>query len=174
MNWIYRGRCWKVGDNIGVDGDLMPLRFAMQRETDPDVLRPYFMEGYDPEMQKQVAPGDILVAGKRFAQGNPHIQGLIGIQANGLGLVVESIPHSSFRMAVNAGLPFLPRCPGVTAACENGDNLEVDFASGLFRNLTHETEIQYDPLPSKLLETIALGGWKPMVARRVAEARARQ
>ena len=112
MKWRYRGTCWKFGDNIGIDGDMMPLEFAIKRELDPAVLGPYFMTGIDPDFPKKVKPGDIIVAGKRFAQGNPHIQGFIGLRAHGLGLVVESIPRGSFRNAINAGIPFLPHCSG--------------------------------------------------------------
>lgn len=168
MQWIYRGRCWKFGDNLSVDGDLMKEEFALTRETRPEVLRQYVMCGVDPDFPKKASPGDLIVAGKRFAQGNPHIQGLLGIAALGLGLVVESIPRGSFRNAVNAGLPFLPHCPGVTAACETGDELSVDFASGRFENLTRGTVQDYPPLDPLLRETIALGGWKAMVLRRLA------
>ena len=69
MNWIYRGRCWKFGDNVGIDGDMMPLRFAIERETDPMVLRDHLMSGIDPEFAKKVAPGDIIVGGKAFRSG---------------------------------------------------------------------------------------------------------
>ena len=134
MEWIYRGRCWKFGENIGIDGDIMPFRFALIRETRPEILREHVMEGIDPEFPQKVSPGDIIVAGKRFAQGNPHIYGLIGIHSLGLGLVVESIPRGSYRNAINAGLPFLPSCPGVTQEVEQEDELEVDFHKGRFLN----------------------------------------
>ena len=71
---------------------------------DPKVLAPHLMTGLDPEFPKKVQPGDIIVAGRRFAQGNPHIQGLIGIRAHQLGLVVESMQRGSFRNAINAGV----------------------------------------------------------------------
>lgn len=171
MNWRHRGRCWKFGDDISVDGDLMKAEFALTRETRPEVLRDYVMCGIDPEFPKKVDAGDIIVAGKRFAQGNPHIQGLIGIVALGLGLVVESIPRGSFRNAVNAGLPFLPHCPGVGDLCETGDILRVDFETGEFENITRGVKRQYQPLDPVLRATVALGGWKPMVARRLELAR---
>ena len=66
-----------------------------------------------PEFAKKAQPGDIIVAGRRFAQGNPHIQGFIGIRALGLGLVAESIPRGSVRNAINAAVPFLTGCAGV-------------------------------------------------------------
>lgn len=168
MDWIYTGRCWKFGDNISCDADLMKKEFSSSRETRPEILREYVMTGIDPDFHKKVSPGDIIVAGKRFAQGNPHIQGLLGIAALGLGLVVESIPRGSFRNAINAGVPFLARCEGVTALCETGDELRVDFQTGEFQNLTHGTSRRYEPLPAPMLEIIAMGGWAPMVKKRLA------
>ena len=99
MNWVYTGRCWKFGDNLAVDADLTKKEFASQRETRPEVLREFCMCGVDPDFPKKVSPRDIIVAGRRFAQGNPHIQGLLGIAALNLGLVVESIPRGSYRNA---------------------------------------------------------------------------
>jgi 3-isopropylmalate/(R)-2-methylmalate dehydratase small subunit len=172
MNWIYRGRCWKFGDNLGIDGDIMPLRFALERETDPVVLRDHLMTAIDADFPKKVARGDIIVAGKRFGQGNPHIQGFLGIYGHGLGLVAESIPRGSFRNAINAGVAFLSGCAGVTGQCETGDELQVDFQTGRFQNLTRGTETKYEPLPAELLGVIAVGGWKEHFRRRLAAASA--
>ena len=172
MNWVYRGRCWKFGDNLGIDGDVMPLRFAIQRELDPAVLRDWLMTGIDPDFPAKVSPGDIIVAGRRFGQGNPHIQGFLGIVGHGLGLVAESIPRGSFRNAINAGLPFLTGCAGVTGEVETGDELEVDFRSGAFRNLTRGTERRFRPLDARLRDIVEAGGWRPSLERRLAELRA--
>lgn len=171
MDFVYEGRCWKFGDNLAVDADLTKKEFASARETRLEVLRDYVMCGIDPEFPKKAHPHDIVVAGRRFAQGNPHIQGLLGLKALDLGFVVESIPRGSFRNAINAGVPFLTKCIGVTKECETGDELRVDFRTGVFENLTRKTRIQYQPLPPELLETIAIGGWKPMVALRIQQLR---
>jgi len=165
---IFRGRCWRFGDNLSIDGDIMPFRFALARETRAEVLRDFCLTAIDAEFPKKVAPGDIVVAGRRFGQGNPHIQGFLGLRALSLGLVVESIPRGSLRNAVNAGVPILPRCPGVTATVETGDELEVDFSTGTFRNLTRGSEQTYFPLPRPLLQTIEMGGWEAHFARRLA------
>ena len=169
MTFLYRGRCWKFGDNIAIDGDIMPLTLAIAREVRPEVLREHVMDGIDREFPKKTAAGDIIVAGKRFAQGNPHIQGLIGIRGLGLGLVVESIPRGSFRNAINCGLPMLPACPGIAGEADTGDSLEVDFRSGLFKNLTRGTERRYPPLDASLLHIIENGGWLPTLRRRLEE-----
>jgi 3-isopropylmalate/(R)-2-methylmalate dehydratase small subunit len=168
MNFVYRGRCWKFGSDIGVDGDLMPLEFAMQRETRVEVLTPHTMKGIDPTFAGKAQPGDLMVAGKRFAQGNPHIQGLLGIRGLKLGLVVESIPRGSLRNAVNAGVPILPACPDVTRHAETGDELEVDFATGRFLNVTRGEELHFAPLDRALLDIIAMGGWRPALQKRIA------
>ena len=172
MNWVYRGRCWKFGDNLGIDGDIMPLRFALARETDPLVLRDHLMVALDPAFPGKVQPGDIIVGGKRFAQGNPHVQGFLGMVGHGLGLVAESMPRGSYRNAINAGLPFLSGCTEVGTSCETGDSLEVDFAAGRFTNLTQGTTRQFAPLPAELREIIAVGGWKEQFRRRLAASRA--
>ncbi|MFM8555150.1 MAG: 3-isopropylmalate dehydratase [Betaproteobacteria bacterium] len=174
MNWVYRGRCWKFGDNIGIDGDMMPLEFALKRELDPKVLGPYLMSGIDPEFAGKVRPGDLIVAGKRFAQGNPHIQGFLGIRAHGLGLIAESIPRGSFRNAVNAGVPFLTNCAGVSEMVETGDDIEADFKSGLFVNHTRGLSREFPPLEAQLLDIIAIGGWRLHLERRVAMMKASQ
>ena len=168
MNWTYRGRCWRFGDNLGIDGAIMPLRFALSRETDPAVLRDFLMSEVDPAFPRKVRPGDIIVAGRRFGQGNPHIQGFLGIRGHGLGLLAESIPRGSFRNAINAGVPFLAPCPDVTSLCETGDELEVDFETGVMRNLTRKSEHRFTPIEPELRDIIAVGGWKEHVKRRLA------
>ena len=171
MNWVYRGKCWKFGDNLGIDGDVMPLRFALERELDPEVLRPFLMAGVDPEFPNKVSPGDIIVAGKRFGQGNPHIQGFLGIIGHGLGLVAETIPRGSFRNAINAGLPFLNGCDGVTGDVETGDDLDVNFKTGEFRNLTRDITRQFQPLDPQLQAIIEAGGWSANLEIRLAKLR---
>jgi 3-isopropylmalate/(R)-2-methylmalate dehydratase small subunit len=171
MDWVYKGKCWKFGDNLGIDGDVMPLRFALERELDPAVLSPFLMDGVDPDFSNKVSPGDIIVAGKRFGQGNPHIQGFLGIIGHGLGLVAETIPRGSFRNAINAGLPFLTDCDGVTADVETGDDLEVNFQTGEFRNLSRDITRQFQPLGTQLQTIIEAGGWAPNLEKRLAKLR---
>jgi 3-isopropylmalate/(R)-2-methylmalate dehydratase small subunit len=125
FSWVYRGRAWAFGDDIGVDGDLMPLEFALRRETNPQVLKHHLFAGIDPDLPGRMRPGDIVVAGLRFAQGNPHIQGLLGLAGAGLGLIVRSIPSGSYRNAVNAGLPLLLDTDGATSAIRTGESLVV-------------------------------------------------
>lgn len=167
----FSGRCWLLGDNIAVDGDLMPLRFVLARETRLDVLREFAGSGLDPEFPVKVKWGDLIVAGRRFAQGNPHIQGLLGLRALGVGLIVESIQRGSLRNAVNAGVPLLPKCPGVRSMVSEGDLLDVDFTTGFVFNRTIGLRRQFDPLPPFLLDIIRIGGWESAFRHRLARHR---
>lgn len=170
MNWTFRGTCWRFGDDLGIDGAIMPLRFALSRETDPMVLRQHLMAEIDPTFADKVKSGDIIVAGRRFGQGNPHIQGFLGIRGHGLGLLAHSIPRGSFRNAINAGVPFLAPCPNITSLCDTGDDLEVNFATGLVRNLTRGREHEFAPIEAELRNIIAIGGWKEHVKQRLARS----
>ena len=171
MDWVYKGKCWKFGDNLGIDGDVMPLRFALERELDPEVLKPHLMAGVDPDFPNKISPGDIIVAGKRFGQGNPHIQGFLGIMGHGLGLIAESIPRGSFRNAINAGLPFLTGCDSVSGDVDTGDDLEVNFQTGEFRNHSRGVARQFQPLDAQLQAIIEAGGWAPNLEKRLAKLR---
>lgn len=167
---LLSGRAWVFGDNVAIDGDLMALEWALKRETDPEVLRHHVFESLAPHFAKQVSQGDIVFAGRRFAQGNPHIQGLIGLVGCGVGIVVESIPSGSFRNALCAGLPMLPRCPDVCAMVSDGDAVSVDFRSGRVVNETRGIEETFAPLPDRLLAYIEAGGWGPIFQRRLDDA----
>lgn len=164
----FAGTAWVFGDNVALDGDLMALHFALARETDPQVLRRHIFAGIDSTLAERIQPGDLIVTGRRFAHGNPHIQGLIGLQGAGIGLICESIASGAYRCAVNAGLPFLPKAPGITETVAQGERLEVDFRSGAFRNATRNIETRFEPLPEIALGIIARGGWLPSFRERLA------
>ncbi len=175
MNWVMEGRCWKFGDNLSLDDDI--LEFAKVfvegvRVSDPEYLKKYVFTNLIPDFPDRVRPGDIVGAGARFGQGNPHIYGLLGMTALGVGLIAESVPHFTYRMIVAAGLPALPFCPGIRENFENSDNLRVDFATGKIENLTRGVTVEAEPLPPALMEIIELGGSIPALRKRLEEGNA--
>ncbi|OGL64692.1 MAG: hypothetical protein A3I72_14615 [Candidatus Tectomicrobia bacterium RIFCSPLOWO2_02_FULL_70_19] len=174
MNWILQGRCWKFGDNLSLDDDI--LEFAKVfvqgvRVSDPAQLKRHVFTNLIPDFPERAKPGDIVVAGKRFGQGNPHIYGLLGMRGLGLGLVAESVPRFTYRMLVAAGLPSLPFCPEITKRVEDGDQLRVDFAAGRIEDLSRGLSVEAEPLPAALLEIIALGGSTQALRKRLTEER---
>jgi 3-isopropylmalate/(R)-2-methylmalate dehydratase small subunit len=155
--WLLQGRCYKLGHDVPHAGGVIPDRLITSREFDPQKLIPCLFEETDPGFHTRARAGDIIVTGRRFGMG-PKMNGYIAMQALGLGLVCESMPYLAYRAAVGCGLRVLTDCHGVTAACETGDQLEVDFAGGLFVNRSRGLERSFPPLPEALQELVRLGG----------------
>lgn len=159
MNFLLEGRCWKFGDDISNDGGLMDKSFLMQKlDYDGARLAPHVFSRIRPEFASHAKAGDIVVAGRKFIHGAPHIQGVLGLRSLGVGCVVEHLQRTSFRLMISAGMPLLAPAPNVRDFAEDGDLLRVDFATGDFRNLTRDVRVRFEPLPSFLLDVIAAGG----------------
>ena len=172
MNWTKQGRCWKFGDNLSLDDDI--LEFAKVfvegvRVSDPEYLKKHVFTNLIPDFPERAKPGDIVVAGKRFGQGNPHIYGLLGMAGLGVGLIAESVPHFTYRMIVAAGLPTLPFFNDIGAFVEDGDELRVDFRTGEVENLSRGVRCESDPLPDALRDIIELGGFLPALKKRLTD-----
>lgn len=167
-----QGRCWKFGDNLSLDDDI--LEFAKVfvegvRVSDPNDLKKHVFTNLIPDFPERAKPGDVVVAGKRFGQGNPHIYGLLGMAGLGLGLIAESVPHFTYRMIVAAGLPSLPFFNDIGAYVEDGDELRVNFRTGEVENLSRGVRCESDPLPDALRDIIELGGFLPALKKRLMD-----
>ncbi len=155
--WKLKGRCYKLGHDVPHAGGVIPNRLIVARETDPQKLILCLFEETDPGFHERARPGGIIVAGRNFGMG-PKMNGYIAMHALGLGLVCESMPFLAYRAAVGAGLRVLTDCVNATEMCDTGDELEVDFESGLCVNHTREITREYPPLPDALREIVAVGG----------------
>ena len=88
----------------------------------------------------------------------PKMQGYIAMHALGLGLVCESMTFLAYREAIGIGLPVLTDADNISDACSTGDELEVDFYRGRFRNLTRNQDREVPPVPSQLHAVLEAGG----------------
>jgi 3-isopropylmalate/(R)-2-methylmalate dehydratase small subunit len=157
--WVFTGRCWKFGHDVPNDGGLMDKVYMSQlMEYDPAVLAKHVLENVRQEFPREVRAGDIVVAGKRFAHGNPHIQGCLGLKGAGVALIAESVQRSAYRVLISAGVPFIPKAAGILAMADDGDPLTVDVASGHVTNERTGQRATFEPLPAFLLDIIAAGG----------------
>ncbi len=157
FSWVLRGRCTLLGDDVPHADGVIPQRFITDRETDPAVLMPHLFELTDPGYASRCQRGDLIVAGRNFGVGQKST-GYIAMQALGLGLLCVSMPTQGYRGAINAGLPVLANCPGVTEMCNTGDDIEVDFSTGRFTNFTNSATAHFTPVPESLRDLVALGG----------------
>ena len=152
---ILKGRAHRFGDDINTDY-IISSKYKAQTLRIEDAAK-HLMEDIDPGFADRIAPGDIIVAGRNFGMG-PKMNGYIAMQAMGLGLVCESMPFLAYRACIGVGLRTLADCPAVTGLCDTGDELEVDFSTGLFINRTRGITREYPPLPETLRELVRLGG----------------
>jgi 3-isopropylmalate/(R)-2-methylmalate dehydratase small subunit len=157
FQWRLKGRCYKLGHDVPHAGGVIPNSFITGRFFDPKDLVPHLFGDTDPGFHERAKPGDIIVAGRNFGMG-PKMNGYIAMQALGLGLVCESMPFLAYRAGIGVGLRVMTDCPSVTDVCETGDELEVDFSTGLFINRTRGITREFPPLPDTLRDLVRLGG----------------
>ncbi len=72
-------------------------------------------------------------------------------------VIAASYARIFFRNAINIGLPIL-ESPEAAAAIQEGDEVQVDPASGQIQDLTSGQTFQARPLPPFVLQIAAAGG----------------
>ncbi len=157
IQWRLRGTCHKFDHNVPHLDGVVPEWLVNGRYFDPKDIIPELFEMIRPGFHKEAKAGDIIVTGKNFGMG-PKMNGYIGMQALGLGLVCESMPFLAYRAALGCGLQVLDGCTGVTDLVEQGDDIEVDFSTGEFINHTRSNSENFAPIPASLRDMITLGG----------------
>ena len=127
------GRVFKYGDNVDTDV-IIPARYL--NTSDPKELAAHCMEDIDLDFAKEVQEGDIIVANKNFGCGSSREHAPIAIKESGISCVIAStFARIFYRNAINIGLPIL-ECDQAVKSIEAGDKLEVNFDTGVIKNLT--------------------------------------
>ena len=137
-----KGRAFKYGDNVDTDV-IIPARYL--NSSDPAELATHCMEDIDNTFVKRVQKGDIIVATKNFGCGSSREHAPIAIKAAGVSCVIaETFARIFYRNAINIGLPII-ECPEASKGIDEGDEVEVDFDSGMIYNRTKGTEFKGRP-----------------------------
>ncbi len=166
---LRRGSCHVLGDDVSLDDDIIPARFATERVTDPDQLIAHLFEKLDPDFARRVRRGDILFAGRNFACGKPRFQGLIALAALDLSVVCESMPFKILRRAVARGVPVIVGCTAARERVATGEQVEIDFATGSLANLTRNERGVLPAMPAILRDIVAAGGAEPLLRAWLAQ-----
>ncbi len=150
-----KGKVLKYGDNVDTDV-IIPARYL--NSFDAKELATHAMVDIDPTFVERLAPGDIMVAGKNFGCGSSREHAPLVLKTAGVScLIAESFARIFYRNAINIGFPIL-ECAEAAKDIAEGDAVEVDFQTGIIRNLTKGTEYQAQPFPEFLQKMIAAGG----------------
>jgi 3-isopropylmalate/(R)-2-methylmalate dehydratase small subunit len=116
------------------------------------------MEDIDAEFVHKVQKGDIIVANKNFGCGSSREHAPIAIKAAGVSCVIaETFARIFYRNAINIGLPII-ECPEAVSGIKEGDEVEVDFDSGIITNKTTGASYQGQPFPEFMQKIIDCGG----------------
>lgn len=149
------GRVFKFGANVDTDV-IIPARYL--NVPDPAELAKHCMEDIDKEFVNKVSEGDIIVADKNFGCGSSREHAPIAIKAAGVSCVIaETFARIFYRNAINIGLPII-ECPEASKAIAEGDEIAVDFDSGVIYNKTKNEEYQGQAFPEFMQNIISKGG----------------
>ena len=150
-----RGPVHKYGDNVDTDV-IIPARYL--NSSDPAELAKKCMEDIDKEFVNRVKTGDIMVANKNFGCGSSREHAPIAIKASGIACVIaETFARIFYRNAINIGLPII-ECPEAAKAIEAGDDVEIDFDTGMIYDRTKGLEFKGQAFPEFMQKIIRAEG----------------
>ena len=149
------GTVLKYGDNVDTDV-IIPARYL--NSFDAKELASHAMVDIDPTFTKRVKPGDIMVARKLFGCGSSREHATLALKTAGISCIIaDSFARIFYRNAINIGLSIL-ECPEAAEAINEGDEVKVDFESGIITDVTTNQTFQAVPFPPFMQELIAQGG----------------
>ena len=150
-----KGTVFKFGDNVDTDV-IIPARYL--NSSDPAELAAHCMEDIDKDFIKNVKKGDIIVADKNFGCGSSREHAPIAIKAAGVSCVIaETFARIFYRNAINIGLPII-ECKEAAREIENGDEVSVNFDTGVITDITKNTTYQGQAFPELMQKIIAAEG----------------
>jgi 3-isopropylmalate/(R)-2-methylmalate dehydratase small subunit len=161
---IITGNAVKVGDHINTDL-ILPGKYLVFIE--PEELAKHALEGLDPRFPEKARGGVVLIAGKNFGCGSSREQAPIALKhANVKCIVADSFARIFYRNAINIGLPVV-ECKEIADKVNEGDQLVVDLAEGVIKDLTLNQSWQIKPVPKFLLEILTAGGLVEYLKKRI-------
>ncbi len=146
-----KGFVHKYGDNVDTDV-IIPARYL--NSSDPAELAKKCMEDIDKDFVNRVKKGDIMVAGKNFGCGSSREHAPIAIKTAGISCVIaENFARIFYRNAINIGLPII-ECEEASKEIEAGDEVEIDFDTGMIYDRTKNTEYKGQAFPEFMQKII--------------------
>ena len=150
-----KGFVHKYPDNVDTDV-IIPARYL--NTPDAKELASHCMEDIDADFTKKVKDGDIMVGGWNFGCGSSREHAPLAIKTAGISCVIaKTFARIFYRNAINIGLPIL-ECEAASNGIEAGDEVEVNFDTGVITNITKGETYQAEPFPEFIQEIIKAGG----------------
>jgi len=149
------GQVHKYGNDVDTDV-IIPARYL--NTSDPVELAAKCMIDIDKDFVNKVKKGDIMVAGDNFGCGSSREHAPIAIKASGISCVIaKTFARIFYRNAINIGLPII-ECEAAADAVENGDEVEIDFDTGIITDKTTGDSFTGQAFPEFIKNIIKEGG----------------
>ena len=163
---MVQGKVFKYGDNVDTDV-IIPARYL--NAPSPAELAKHCMEDIDADFVSNVKAGDIMVGGANFGCGSSREHAPISIRAAGISCVIAaSFARIFYRNAINIGFPIL-ECPEAAEKINAGDEVTVDFDTGVITDLTTGETFKATAFPSFINGIIENGGLLPYLKAKQAK-----
>lgn len=148
-------KIYKYKDNVDTDV-IIPARYL--NSFNAKELASHAMVDIDPTFASTVEKGDIIVAGQNFGCGSSREHAPLCLKTAGVKCVIaKSFARIFYRNSINIGFPIM-ECEEAADKIEKGDEVEVDFSTGVITNKTKNETYQSQPFPEFLQKMIDADG----------------
>ena len=150
-----KGSVFKYPDNVDTDV-IIPARHL--NTQDAKELASHCMEDIDKDFVKKVKDGDIMVGGWNFGCGSSREHAPLALKSCGVKCVIApSFARIFYRNAINIGFPIV-ECAQAAQEIQAGDQVDVDFSTGVITDTTQGKTWQAAPFPEFIDGIIKSGG----------------
>ena len=149
------GRIFKFDKDVDTD-QIIASQYLLFPTIDE--MKSHTFESLDSDFASAVKPGDFVVADDNFGCGSSREQAPSVLKALGVKAVIaKSFARIFYRNAINIGLPIL-ECAEASEDIDEGNEVEVDFDTGVITNKTKNKTYQAVAFPEFMQGIINAGG----------------
>jgi methanogen homoaconitase small subunit len=153
-------KVWLFGDDIDTD-QIIPGRYSPYMTSEETLTQYAFIE-HRPDFAPNVAPGDVIVAGKNFGCGSSREYAPRALQKCGIvAIIAPSFARIFFRNTINLGIPLFEA--DLTQNVADGEQITLDLAASQLR--TAREIIELPRAPDFVQEIVREGGIVPYYQR---------
>jgi len=159
-----KGKVWVFGDNIDTD-IIIPGRYLTIRDINE--MATHAFEPINEKFSSEFKKGDIIIGGKNFGCGSSREEAPAVLKSLGVAAIIaESYARIFFRNAINLGIPLL-EIKDISKKFKQGQIAQVNFITGIVKNLNTNEKFQGTKLPEFLLNIIKAGGAIPAIKKKI-------
>ncbi len=155
MQSVVKGKAHIFPDNVDTDV-IIPARYL--NTPDAKELAKHCMEDIDANFVNNVKQDDLIVGGFNFGCGSSREHAPLAIKTCGVSCVIaKTFARIFYRNAINIGLAIL-ECEQACNSIEAGDEISVNFDTGIISNITKNETYSAQPFPDFIKDIIDNGG----------------